>query len=262
MIFDVEQIAYWAVPPAISLQVDGWRLRFNHGVTRRANSVWPNADFGHLSLDEKLDTAERFYQGHGSVSRFQVTSAALPAGLDDVLADRGYIISQVNNVQGADTTEVIRRTASNPALAVTLTPTWTPAWLDTYCAIERIARHRRPIYDAMWKRVPGAITFGLVMMDEQPVAVGMSVAQDGWAGLFNIATRPDYRRRGAALALLHTLSTWAAQQDASRLYLQVRDQNQPALALYQRLGFSTLYQYWYREQLSSTERSTGADHAR
>ncbi len=81
----VEETAFHAVPAAINLHFDGWRLRFNHNVTRRANSVWPNADFGHHSLAEKLDAVETFYRDHGATPRFQITSAALPTGLDDVL---------------------------------------------------------------------------------------------------------------------------------------------------------------------------------
>ena len=245
MIQTVEEIAFHAVPAAITLQFDGWRLRFNHAVTRRANSVWPNADFGHHTLAEKLDAVERFYRNHGATPRFQITPAALPMGLDEVLVDRGYAKTQVNDVQTAQIPQVLAASAIAPAL--TLTPSWTPAWLDTYCAIEHVAAHRRPIYDAMWGRVRAAKAFGLVILDGQPAAVGLCVADGGWAGLFNIATHPDFRRRGAALALISGLAGWASGQSAANLYLQVRSQNEPALALYERLGFSTLYQYHYRE---------------
>ncbi len=201
----VEETAFHAVPAAINLQFDGWRLRFNHNVTRRANSVWPNADLGRQTLAEKMDAVETFYRDHGALPRFQITSAALPTGLDDILANRGYAKSQVNDVQTAEIPHVLAASATAPALTVTLTPSWTPAWLDTYCAIEHVAAHRRPIYDAMWGRVRAAKAFGLVVLDGQPAAVGLCVADGGWAGLFNIATHPDFRRRGAALALLHGL---------------------------------------------------------
>jgi hypothetical protein len=35
----IEELAANAVPPAIAQELDGWRLRCNSGVTRRANSV-------------------------------------------------------------------------------------------------------------------------------------------------------------------------------------------------------------------------------
>ncbi|MBP7963439.1 MAG: GNAT family N-acetyltransferase [Caldilineaceae bacterium] len=247
MIQTIEETAFRAVPAAICLHFDGWRLRFNHAVTRRANSVWPNADFGRHSLAEKLDAVETFYRNHGTTPRFQITSAALPVGLDDFLANCGYAKSQINDVQIADTSQVIQASRAAPALPVTLTPSWTPAWLDTYCAIEHVAAHRRPLYDAMWGRVRAAKAFGLVVLDGQPAAVGLCVADGEWAGLFNIATHPDFRRRGAAIALIHALVSWAGARGAAHLYLQVRSQNEPALALYGRLGFSTLYQYHYRE---------------
>ena len=106
MIQTIEETAFRAVPTAICLHFDGWRLRFNHAVTRRANSVWPNADFGRHSLAEKLDAVETFYRNHGATPRFQITSAALPVGLDDFLANCGYAKSQINDVQIADTSQV------------------------------------------------------------------------------------------------------------------------------------------------------------
>ena len=59
---ELEAVAYefWRAPEVEEL--DGWRLRFGHGVTGRANSVWPNGD-GTLPLGEKIDRAEAWYRG-------------------------------------------------------------------------------------------------------------------------------------------------------------------------------------------------------
>jgi hypothetical protein len=38
-ITQIEALAANAIPAAIVQELDGWRLRFNYGVTRRANSV-------------------------------------------------------------------------------------------------------------------------------------------------------------------------------------------------------------------------------
>jgi ribosomal protein S18 acetylase RimI-like enzyme len=73
------------------------------------------------------------------------------------------------------------------------------------------------------------------------------VADEDWIGLFCMATRPEFRRRGAATAVLRALAGWGRHQGAARAYLQVMDDNLPARSLYARAGFETLYHYHYRE---------------
>ncbi|MFL6013395.1 MAG: hypothetical protein ACJ74P_03775 [Gaiellaceae bacterium] len=72
---ELEAVAYdfWRAPEVAEL--DGWRLRFAHGLTGRANSVWPNGD-GTLPLDEKIDRAEAWYRARGLAPLFQLTEAA------------------------------------------------------------------------------------------------------------------------------------------------------------------------------------------
>ncbi len=54
----------------------------------------------------------------------------------------------------------------------------------------------------------------------------------------NVAVHPDYRRRGIARTLTRTaLSYVERQRRVSAVWLQVRDDNQPALHLYHSLGF-------------------------
>ena len=58
------------------------------------------------------------------------------------------------------------------------------------------------------------------------------------ADITNIATHPDHRRRGAAAAVLQTLTAYAAEHGVQALHLEVRESNAPAAALYKRSGFS------------------------
>ena len=43
------------------------------------------------------------------------------------------------------------------------------------------------------------------------------------------------------------LADWGKAKGAGHVYLQVMDDNLPALALYDQLGFEHLYQYYYAE---------------
>lgn len=56
-------------------------------------------------------------------------------------------------------------------------------------------------------------------------------------------TRPEHRRKGYAARILASIATWGRAQGASRIFLQVEDDNAPARALYARAGFEDAYPY-------------------
>jgi ribosomal protein S18 acetylase RimI-like enzyme len=61
-----------------------------------------------------------------------------------------------------------------------------------------------------------------------------------------MATRPSSRGQGIASAVLGAGARWAADQGATRLYLQVEEDNEAALGLYTRAGFTRSHGYHYR----------------
>ena len=71
--------------------------------------------------------------------------------------------------------------------------------------------------------------------------------QDGLlAGLFEVATALEFRRKGNARALLLAALKWAAAKGAQKAWLQVEEANTAALELYSKLGFTPFYRYHYR----------------
>ena len=58
--------------------------------------------------------------------------------------------------------------------------------------------------------------------------------------IVNIATSPELRRKGMASALMRTLVDEALSQGAARILLEVKESNQPAIALYQSFGFNPI----------------------
>jgi len=79
----------------------------------------------------------------------------------------------------------------------------------------------------------------LARVDGEPAAVAKATTFDGFTYLSSIGTRASFRGRG--LAPLVTRHAIAAAGGASRwAYLGVWSGNQPALKVYERLGFATL----------------------
>lgn len=241
----IEELAANAVPPSVAQELDGWRLRFNDGVTRRANSVLAHSAGSLLELDAKIAYVERFYARRNLPARFQLCPASLPADLDAALEDRGYTVPPPNCVQVAPLAAL---RAVDPAKAF-VSERFDDAWLTAYVAGEgetnplKIAARR-----SMLQRVGPPCGFGTLLIDGRIAAVAQGVVERGWLGIFTVATTPAFRRRGLARQVLSALAAWAATHDATNAYLQVMTANTPALGLYSQMGFTTLYNYWYRER--------------
>ena len=86
---------------------------------------------------------------------------------------------------------------------------------------------------------------GLAVARIDDVASGVAAYERDWVGFRSIAVSPAHRRRGLGLAVMAALLEWGAEQGATTAYLQVLGNNAPALALYERLGFSTHHAYRY-----------------
>lgn len=114
-----------------------------------------------------------------------------------------------------------------------------PSDLEACLAIERAA------YPNPWSRGPFedllALEPGLAIAAVDGAgrilgyALGWVVADE--AELANLAVDPPRRRRGVGSALLSAFAAAAAARGARRIWLEVREGNGPARALYARRGF-------------------------
>lgn len=240
-----EETAADAVPAAVVQLLDGWRLRFNHGVKRRPNSVLANAHGGEVGLEDKIERAEAFYASHGLKARFQLCLASVPEGLADVLAARGYVRAgdavcvQVAALERIPTAKTTVERLEHPG----------KAFAALYCDIEGLTGTKAAAFREMLAKLPGRAVFALAPDAKGRAAVtGVGVAHGGRLGVFNVATHPDARRQGLASAVVGALGGWGRAQGLAEAYLQVSAGNLGARALYQKLGFTTLYEYFYLEQ--------------
>jgi ribosomal protein S18 acetylase RimI-like enzyme len=226
--------------------LDGWLLRANEGVTRRANSVWPNANNGGLSLKTKLDVVEAFYAKRKLPARYQICPAALPVELDQVLIERGYVEEARTSVQIAELANVLKLTHSRRSESVRIGDHFNETWFATYFESEKISAKDAAARRGILRRMTSPAAFAEFQADGKPGAIGMGVREHDWVGIFGMATRPEFRRRGAATAVIHALAEWGQASGATRMYLQVMENNPAARALYAGIGFETLYTYYYR----------------
>jgi GNAT superfamily N-acetyltransferase len=242
----LQEVAANAWPASIVQVVDGWRVRATPGVeTRRSNSVLPIADGGRLALEEKLAAVDEFYAVRGMPARFEVSPAAVPSELDEVLAARGFQVELDIDIQVAELAEVEARSANNGGPEVTVDQTASDSWLGTMLGVMARGEAGR-LRDAVLDRIAPPARYASVADGDRTIAVGMSVREREWLGIFSMATLPEARRRGAAKAILHALASTGLREGASRAYLQTDVDNAASHALYEGIGFRTAYRYQYR----------------
>jgi ribosomal protein S18 acetylase RimI-like enzyme len=255
----LERVAADALAPAEETFVDGWRLRFDGGASRRGSSALAETR-GARPLARKLREVRAFYESRGVPPRLQLSPASRPAHLDEVLAARGW-----RREPGA---RVLWRGLAEPppapdlphgagdaagpasgafALAVAVAPD------DGYLAVQRAVTPRAAggaAARAAALREAGLRPWHLTLRDAagRPIAAGLAVLDPRAArvGLFSVATLPDVRGRGHAGRLVRAALHRAREAGAAGAYLQVAAGNEAGLRLYRGLGFREHHRYHYR----------------
>ncbi len=223
----------WPAPETEELA--GWRLRFGHGFTGRANSAWPRRDDGSLALGERIARVERWYRERGLPPKLQLSPASEPAALDAELGTRGYDRS-------ADVLiEIAESPAIEPAAGVHLAAEPDETWLDVWFAVRGYPRGDEARVLPMLRAASGETVFARI----DGLAIGRAAVHAPWGVVTSMGTRPDARRRGLARSILAALVGWALDRGLTPC-LNVDSTNGPARRLYERAGFEPVSAYWYR----------------
>ena len=125
-----------------------------------------------------------------------------------------------------------------PAPAVTMAERPDARWLRSY---------ERPVpLDVLTAVVDGEVVFAS-LPDRAVGRAAVTSAPDGtrWAGLSAVHVAAEHRRVGHARMLCGALLGWAAERGATRAYVQVLADNEPAIALYESMGFHTQHRVRY-----------------
>lgn len=238
----LETAAMWAWPPKETRRVDGWLLRAADGHTRRANSVQALVFAADTDLSRAMDQVEAWYGARGLAACYQVTDYAAPARLDEALAARHYTrLPSVSILTGN-----LAALAPPNGVRIELNSRPTPRAMNALCD-PHWPPDRRRAQAELFGRIRRPHSFGIVIDGQQPVAGALVVVDRDVAGIFSLRTAVPARGRGYARAVVQRLGSWARGMGAKQLYLQVEDDNAPALASLAPLGLKRQYGYWYRE---------------
>jgi N-acetylglutamate synthase len=212
---------------------DGWLLRAGGGHTSRANSAVPLLFESNVYA---LPAIVDWYAQRGLPAWLALPDRLLPVKAPGVKSTRILVrdvplAPEVPPVASlAPEVPPVASLAPEVPPVASLAPVPDDRWLQIYA--------RDVPVELLTAVVDGVVTFATVA----DAAVGrgaVTSAPDGtrWLGMSAVQVLEDRRRHGYARALCATLLAWAGSQRAAHAYVQVLDDNSPAIALYESLGF-------------------------
>ena len=115
----------------------------------------------------------------------------------------------------------------------------TAAHTGQIAELEKVCFHDPWSENSIAYELTSRLSYWLVAVENGEV-VGYIGSQSvlGESDMMNVAVHPDHRRKGVAEALVLALAKDLKERDNVCLTLEVRVSNEPAIALYEKLGFT------------------------
>jgi GNAT superfamily N-acetyltransferase len=240
----LEELAANAWPGLHTALVEGWVVRFADGYSRRANSVLPLRD-GSSSLDVRIARCEELFRREGLAPTFKLFPEAEPQGLEPELERRGYERQACTSVM---VLEDLRRPHPISPLnfSVQTAERLSDPWFELYAKDHATPGRNVETARTIMEHIIPETRYVLLEGEDGPAACALAVIEDRWAGIFDVVVRKDLRGKGLGRYLMERTLLEAEAAGAERSYLQVMDENHPAVSLYRSMGYRVAYPYWYR----------------
>ena len=227
--------------PALQTQLyDGWVLRFANGYTNRANSInplYPSA----LDLQTKIVECEKRYFSQGLPAVYKLTDGSDP-NIDQALEQQGYAVATPTYVMDMD----LQDKKFSPGDYI-MTSHADDEWLNAYFTFGRYTDSvKMATATQILDNVKNAMICGRIIKNGASAACGSAVIERGYMALLNIVVDEPQRKKGYGAEICESLLSAAQRLGAHTAYLQVIQDNQAAVNLYTKLGYKTVYSYWYR----------------
>ena len=228
--------------PASSVQYDGsWQVRLTAGhPSNRLNSIVPLDPSDHRDIEIRLEKASRKFEAYGRPAVLRQTPLCTPL-LVDLVAEQNWTHFDETIVMTCDLTQ-----ADLPDTLDHLPTHDIGRFVDANLSTDQVS----PRLKAALAEVINAIKppSGLFMIEDPasgPLATVLCVQDNDLAGIMSLSVARERRREGLGLEILTSALRWARMRSARTGWLQVKADNAPALALYDRLGFREAYRYSY-----------------
>ncbi len=237
----IEEAGLNALQTQRQLFFDGWLLRMSPGKAKRGRSVNPH--FGSsLPLARKIAYCEERYATCGLPTIFRITPFCKPPDLDAALEQQRYLAFDNTLVQVVD----LARPRPSSRMDVDIEPVPVAEFVATVGALRGSPPEQEAAHLERLAQSPLALHTAVARRDGRAIACGQVACDGDIAAIYDMVTAADCRGRGLASAIVDALLSHAGDRGARVAFLQVDDDNAPAIAVYRKFGFTTPYTYHYR----------------
>lgn len=252
--YRMQEFAEATWPPIEHLDMGSWRLRWAGQNAGRANSVRV-AGAPDRGPKAALAAVRDWYAERGGQPMLQIPDTS---PFDEIYERAGWEVIRRSRLLVAATPRLIIATgsaASRSDLTITVADAPDEEWLGLLAGDDvGSLQDARPILSA-----PQQVAFVSCRSADtgELLGIGRGVLVGEWAGANNMVTVPAARRRGVATAIMAALVRWSQEQGASRWFLRVNAESEPAIALYDGVGFTGHHDYVYRVPRADPEAPSG-----
>ena len=228
--------------PASSVIYDGsWQIRLTGShPSKRINCVVPldPSDYGNSAL--RLEKARKRFEDFGRPLVVRETTL-MPRQLVDFLSADGWSVFEEVMVMTADLSSM-----ELPETLVSLPSHDIGRFVEASIKVSDGDPALRPAIAEIVSSIKP--TLGLFINEEvegNPLATMICVQDNDLAGVISLDVEKSQRKKGLGTQVLSSALRWARISGAKTAWLQVVSTNAPAIALYQKFGFSEAYRYRY-----------------
>lgn len=228
--------------PASSVQYDGsWQVRLTAGhPSNRLNSIVPLDPSDHRDIEIRVEKASRKFEAYGRPAVLRQTPLCSPL-LVDLVAAQNWTHFDETIVMTCDLTQ-----AELPDTLDHLPTHDIGRFVDANLATDQVSAKLKPALAEIINAIkPPSGLFMIEDPETGPLATVLCVQDNDLAGIMSLSVARERRREGLGLEILTSALRWARMRSARSAWLQVKADNAPALALYERIGFREAYRYSY-----------------
>lgn len=228
--------------PASSVVYDGsWQVRLTGShASKRINCVVPLDPSDYGNTDMRLEKARKRFEDYGRPLLVRETPL-MPPQLRDHLTENGWSVFEEVKVMTADLSS-----AELPETISHLPSQDVGRFVEAHLKVSGDDVGLRPaIAEIVSSIVPPLGLFIKEDVEGEPQATVICVQDLDMAGILSLDVAQANRRSGIASQILTSALRWARLSGAKMAWLQVVSTNKPALALYEKFGFTEAYTYAY-----------------